>query len=306
MFLLPFRAINRGYASVEESMIALYSEMRSGMNHQPDLGQNPREAFDAVVNSYDVSRPEYPAGLFSDILNFASFSSGKKAVEIGAGTGKATLPFLHAGYDVTAIELGANMANFLSTKFGEYKNFNVVVDSFEDAALEENHYDLLYAATAFHWVNAEIGCPKAFHLLTQSGTIALFRYNVVAADGEKAYDEIQSIYERYYYSHYATNKRPVKKTTQDYLKPSEIKASFGFESLNDYGFSDVSMTFYNGSKTFTADEYIVNLNTISDHIGLPERNRAALYHEIRKTIIKHGDCHKVDYLYQLYMGRKFV
>ena len=249
-------------------------------------------------------RPEYPDELFRDVLGFADSGKGKNAIEIGAGTGKATAPFLRAGYNVTAVELGANMARFLSDKFRGHQAFNVIEASFENAVVEENHFSLIYAATAFHWVDAEIGCPKAFRLLTDGGTIALFRYNAVAAVGEKVYDEIQDIYERHYYSYYTSDTRPVKKSRQDFLKPSEICNSFGFEDLKDYGFKDISMRFYEGAKTFTADEYLIWLDTMSDHRSLPETNRKALYDDIRETIRSNGNYHKVDFIFQLYMGRK--
>ena len=274
------------------------------MRNQTGWERNNRIVFDEIVNSYDTMRPEYPDDLFRDVLEFADSEKGKNAIEIGAGTGKATTPFLHAGYNVTAIELGANMANFISNKFKEHKAFNVIEASFEDAVLEETHFDLIYAATAFHWVDAEIGCPKAFGLLTNGGTIALFRYNAIAADGEKVYDEIQDIYERHYYSYYTSSTRPVKKSRQDFLKPSEIYISYGFENLKDYGFKDISMKFYDGAKTFTADEYLIWLDTMSDHRSLPETNRKALYEDIRETIIRNGNYHKVDFIFQLYMGRK--
>jgi ubiquinone/menaquinone biosynthesis C-methylase UbiE len=274
------------------------------MRNQTGMERNNRIVFDEIVTSYEAMRPDYPDNLFQDILEFADSEKGKNAIEIGAGTGKATTPFLHAGYNVTAIELGANMANFISNKFKEHSALNVIEASFENAVLEENHFDLIYAATAFHWVDPEIGCPKAYRLLTNGGTIALFRYNAVAAVGEKVYDEIQNIYERHYYSYHTLSTRPVKKSKQDFLEPSEICNSFGFGNLNDYGFKDITMKFYDGAKTFTADEYLIWLDTMSDHRSMPETNRKALYEDIRETIIRNGNYHKVDFIYQLYMGRK--
>ncbi|MCL2694603.1 MAG: hypothetical protein FWE60_05815, partial [Oscillospiraceae bacterium] len=73
---------------------------------------NHRTHFDEIVSDYDKIRPEYPRGLFKDIISYSGAAKGKRALEIGAGTGKATTPFLDAGYNVTAVELGENMAEF--------------------------------------------------------------------------------------------------------------------------------------------------------------------------------------------------
>lgn len=266
--------------------------------------RNNRTFFDEIVINYDKVRWGYPDELYMDINRYIGPKSGKKALEIGAGTGKATVQFLNMGYDVTAVELGVHMSEFLLDRFKDYTDFNVVTATFEDASLEEDNYDLVYAASAFHWVDAEIGCPKVYRLLKQGGTFVLFRNNPVPADGEEIYEEIQSVYEKYYHSYYTSRKRPVRKSREDFWKPSEIYNSFRFEDLELYGFRDVIMKLYDASQTYSADEYIALLDTYSDHRGLPDVNREALYAGIKEVILKHGGQHKVDYIFQLYMGRK--
>ena len=81
-----------------------------------------RTHFDEIVVNYDKARWEYPLQMYEDIFKYSGSSKGKKAIEIGPGTGKATTPILDAGYDVTAVELGANMAEFLTEKYKEHKN----------------------------------------------------------------------------------------------------------------------------------------------------------------------------------------
>jgi len=203
---------------------------------------------------------------------------------------------------VTAVEIGANMAEFLRERYrGE--TLDVVVAAFEDAALEENSYDLIYAASAFHWVDAEIGCPKAFRLLKSGGTFALFRFNQLPGDGDKVYEEIQAAYEKHF-SIYKPYKRPVRLSHDDFHKPSEIYRGFRFYDLKDYGFSDITVKLYDASRTFSTGEYMDMLDTFADHRGLPDDDRAALYAGIKEAILRHGGRHRVDYVFQLYMGRK--
>ena len=287
-----------------------------------------RTHFDDIVVNYDKSRWDYPAELFTDIFEYVGIrqketldidsgqknaleidSRQKNALEIGAGTGKATAPFLDAGYHVTAVEMGANMSAFLLEKFKKFANFNVITTTFEDAELQDNTYDLIYAASAFHWIDAQIGCPKVHRLLKNGGVFALFRNNAIQSDKNQTYNEIQEVYEKHYYSHYKSDQRPVKISKmqyEDFMKPEELYRGFRFEGLEQYGFTDISMKLYETTRIYSADEYIALMDTMSDHRAMPEDKRAALYAGIKEVIIKHGGQIKMDYIFQLYMGKKKV
>jgi len=261
-----------------------------------------RAHFDEIAADYDKARWEYPAQLFRDIFEYSG--AGARAVEIGAGTGKATAPFLDAGYAVTAVEMGANMAKFLESKFRGRRGLAIVNDTFENASLEDGAYDLAYAASAFHWVDAEIGCPKVHRLLKSGGAFALFRNNLVPSDGEDLYEEIQICYARHYNTHYTSSKRPARKSERDFREPAGIYQGFRFEGMEMHGFRDVRMKFYDAALTYGADEYIALLDTHSDHRSLPEANRAGLYSGVRDAIARHGGKLTMKCVFQLYMGKK--
>ena len=266
-----------------------------------------RKIFDNIVENYDKVRWDYPDELFADIIRYSGTCNDKKALEIGAGTGKATTPFLDAGYAVTAVEMGANMTEFLNAKFKDRISFSVINSTFEDAVLEDNSYDLIYAASAFHWVDPEIGCPKVLRLLKSGGVFALFRNNSIPDESDDLYEEIQAVYDLHYYSHYKPNNRPVKladMSREDFLKPEEIFRGFRFESLEQYGFVDIVMKLYDAFRTYDTENYIKLIDTYNDHRALPDENREALYAGLRKVIEKHGGQLKLNFVYQLYMGRK--
>jgi SAM-dependent methyltransferase len=264
-----------------------------------------RTHFDEIVDNYDKIRPKYPNEMFEDIIKYSRLERSGKALEIGAGTGKATAPFLIAGYDVTAVEIGENMVKFLLERFKEYKHFRVINSSFEDAILNDDSYDLIYAASAFHWVDHTVGCPKMFRLLRSGGVCALLRYNfnICPAEGEELFEEFQALYEKYYCCYFKSNNRPIRLTHELLETPRKIKAKYGFEDLQDYGFEDVSMKFYDAVLNYNVDEYIALLDTMTDNRSLPEENRVALYDGIKKIINNHGGYRKLDFIFQLYMGR---
>jgi SAM-dependent methyltransferase/GNAT superfamily N-acetyltransferase len=266
-----------------------------------------RTHFDEIVLNYDKYRWDYPAELFADAIQYAGSAKGKRAIEIGAGTGKATTPFLDAGYAVTAAEMSAKMTEFLRVKFMGYDKFDVITSTFEDAHLEDESCDIIYAASAFHWVDAEAGCPKVMRLLKCGGAFILFRNNVYRQEDSSLDAAIDAAYEQYYYSHYPRYDRPVaigKMTYDDFLKPEEIHRGFRFNSLEQYGFTDITMKLYNGSRFYSANEYISLMDTMSDHRAMLEKDRAALYTGIKDAILNHGGQLEMKFIFQLYMGRK--
>jgi ubiquinone/menaquinone biosynthesis C-methylase UbiE len=152
--------------------------------------------FDEVVIDYEKSRPKYGIQLFEDVIEYANITRNSSIIEVGCGTGQATEPFLKIKCKVTAVELGQNLATFSREKFKHYINLKIVQSSFEDYVCDDNTYDMLYSATAFHWIPPEIGYTKARRILKDGGTLALF-WNRPSLNikGNALHQKIQAIYQ---------------------------------------------------------------------------------------------------------------
>src|SRR5207244_1472501 len=57
-----------------------------------------RETFGSVAELYDRARPEYPTAVFDDLEELAQLEPGSRVLEIGPGTGKATVELAERGY----------------------------------------------------------------------------------------------------------------------------------------------------------------------------------------------------------------
>ncbi len=83
-------------------------------------------------------------------------------VEIGSGSGKATASILKTVCRLTAVEYGKNFSELLKNKFKKYKNFSVITGKFEDTVFEDKAFDLVFSASAFHWIPEILGIAKYF------------------------------------------------------------------------------------------------------------------------------------------------
>src|SRR5215813_9478165 len=58
-------------------------------------------SFDRVAELYEKARPSYPAQLAQELLDSAQMPEGGSILEIGCGTGKATVLFAPHGHSIT-------------------------------------------------------------------------------------------------------------------------------------------------------------------------------------------------------------
>lgn len=163
---------------------------------QPDRGRL-RETFNEDAELYDRGRPGYPAALFVDLAALADVGPGCRVLEIGCGTGQATLPLAGLGGEITCIELGADMAAVAERKLAAFPSVQVVVSAFEDWPLPPEPFDIVFAATAFHWLDPAVRVAKAADALRIGGTLATVSTHHVAGGDTERFAEIQSCYERW-------------------------------------------------------------------------------------------------------------
>jgi len=133
-----------------------------------------KEVFQTIIEDYAAARPGYPDALFRDISSFANLPKHARVLEIGAGPGQATGYFVRQGFDVTALEISGAQVTYLEQRFSTSLNLHCACSAFEDFDAEDESFDLVFSATAFHWIDPQIGYPKAYRLLKANGILALF------------------------------------------------------------------------------------------------------------------------------------
>lgn len=256
-----------------------------------------RLSFGENVENYDQWRPGYSRELYDDIYSYSHITDQFRIIEIGCGTGQATAKFLSDGYFVQAIEISETMCAYVAQKFSDYPNFKVSQGAFEEYALKENSADLIYSATAFHWINQEVGFSKIHQILKPGGSLALFwNHPFVGREDDPLHQRIQTIYNKYGELGYR----------EKCGKPKEIDASIFncmCEKIRNHGFREVECKIYRRVREFTAEEYVKLLNTYSDHRAMEETARINFEEEIAEAIRESGGKLQVYDTMDLYLGK---
>lgn len=141
-----------------------------------DMRRRYAEVFDDVAEDYDRERPGYPDELIDAACAAAGLTAGDRIVEVGSGTGLLTTALLARGFEVDAVEPGANMIRVAERRVGHEAAVRFHRGRFEDVALPEGRFGAVFSATAFHWIEPDIGWTRAAGLLKPGGVLALLQY----------------------------------------------------------------------------------------------------------------------------------
>lgn len=209
---------------------------------------------------YQRYRPEYPDRIVEIVREYAE-TPVRTALELGAGTGKATSVFAREGISVTASEPDQGMLDELSRRLPDVATVH--------APLEElpplGPFDVVFAAAALHWTEPTGRWDRIAGLLSPGGVFANFGGAPHVADA--GLDEAVAANQRHW---------PVDDAPAGPVELSDDGLHWPATQLvADARFADVRETVIERRLQLTRAEWIVYLSTVSAYLVLSEEDRAA-------------------------------
>jgi SAM-dependent methyltransferase len=241
-----------------------------------------RQTFDTVAAQYHEARPSYPDGLYGELIGLARLAPDEDVLlEIGCGSGQATIPLARRGFAITAVELGVALAAEARRNLAGFPRVTVVnadIEAWQPPGVAA--FSLVFAATAWHWIDPAVRYLKAWELLRPGGHLALWEAaHVIPDDGDPFFHEIQDVYDEI--------GEGVPPGT-DFAKPDTL-ADYGAEIEASGLFTDVAIRRFDWEIRYTAEAYIRLLDTFSGHIAMAQWQRRRLYGEIRRRLAQRPD-----------------
>lgn len=236
-----------------------------------------RLAFNDFAYLYDKARPCYPETLIEELIRETKLSEDSRLLEIGAGTGQATMSPAKSGFNITAVEIGNNLAEILRAKLKDYPNTNVITGAFEDTELPNGYYNLVFAATSFHWLKPESKFTRTHQILKPGGYLAIINGQPISGEGDDFFQASQPIYNKYWKN---DPENPFRLKKLDEAEPAELDLNL-FE-LTYFKCFPVTIS-------YSADEYCDLLFTDSEKIALSREKRIKFVNEIWRLIYNRFD-----------------
>jgi SAM-dependent methyltransferase len=256
-----------------------------------------RETFNEAAELYDRARPGYPAQMFDELAELAGIGTGCRVLEIGCGTGQATVPLAERGYRVVGVELGADLARVARRSLAGLRTVEIVTAAFEDWPLPGEAFDVVFSATAFHWIDPGVRVSKSANALRLGGALATVATHHVAGGSEDFFIEAQSCYERF-----------------DPSAPPGLRLAAAKDIPHDDGelarsgrFEPATFRRYEREVSYSTAAYLDLLLTYSGHRALAPAARDGLLDCIARLIdSRHGGRVIKRYLTELRLARRIA
>lgn len=254
-----------------------------------------RKIFNDVIEDYNFARPNYPDQMYRDIIQFSVINKMSKILEVGSGTGQSTNYYALGDYDITALEIGDKQIELLEKKYKNYQNVKILQTPFETFK-SEIKFNLIFSATAFHWIKPEVRYVHSHDLLEKDGTLSV--YWVTSLNRQIDSDihvKIQEICREclsgaivFYPDSYFIRFHQ--------YRLNEMKSN-GFFTSPDY-------RVYRWSESYSAKRYVALINTFEYIQVLAKEQRNNLLIKIKDYISEHGDCIIIPQQVELYLMKK--
>jgi SAM-dependent methyltransferase len=250
------------------------------------VAREQRIVFGEDPELYDRARPGYPAALLDDVA--ALVTPGGRVVDIGCGTGKATVALAARLPNGVGVETDPAMAAIAERHLAAFPGWRVEISDFEKWEPGPDRYDLVTCAQAWHWFDPATREARAGAALTDGGWLALWWSRTDDGVDLPIRSEIDDVYAR--------------------LAPDMSRHAYGPSSRPELpalaGFDPPTSADYAWAHRYTTADWLALMRTSSDHRLLAGEQREALLAEVAAVIDRRGGQFDHPYCSTLWLAQR--
>jgi SAM-dependent methyltransferase len=220
-----------------------------------------RAGFDQTPEEYERARPVCPPELFDDLIDLARLKAGDRVLEIGCGTGQATIPLAERGLAITA-----------RRRLTRFPAAEVLTSPFEDWQPHGARFDAAVAVNSLHWIDPQVRFAKPHQLLRPDGVMAVAGCLWARpADAGPFWTDVQEDYRAVGFE--GSPPPPPEEIDRQHLGPEAAGL-----------FDEVASRLYPFEIMYRAEDYLTNLATQSGPRALGEARRTEFLARVRRRL----------------------
>lgn len=258
----------------------------------------PSRTFGEVAEEYDAARPGYAAALVTEVLDYAALGD-RAAVEVGAGTGKASVPFAARGIPLVCVEPDPRMTAVLRRNTAAYPRVQVEVGGFEEWDPRGRRFGLLLAATCWHWLDPDRRWDLVHAALGPGGAVALFWNPLGVLDGG-LHEELAEVDRRH---DIADSPHAMLASAYGEQRGGEEDGWPEGECRRDGRFTDLRAVRFRQEARYETGRYLAFLSSVSVYRVLPDDRREQILAETGRVLDARGGGIGMLHVSDLFLAR---
>jgi SAM-dependent methyltransferase len=243
---------------------------------QPHYDDEQRLAFGRVAELYDRARPSYPAAAIDVVVQHGALGAGTEVVEVGAGTGKATVLLAARGLKVLGLEPSPEMAAVARVRCAGHPGVRIVEADFERWR-PEARVSAVVSVQAWHWITPQMRYVKAHETLLPGGTLAAI-WSLPDWERCTARTSLRDAYRS------ARVNLPADFPMHPDSEPTRLAGDWRAEIEASGRFTTPEIRAFPWSESYGREDYLALLQTHQDHILLGAAERRRLLGSIGRAI----------------------
>ncbi|MEM7759702.1 MAG: class I SAM-dependent methyltransferase [Cyanobacteria bacterium P01_A01_bin.40] len=244
-----------------------------------------------VADIYHQARPSYSQELVDRAVILAQLNSQSEVLELGCGSGNATLAFAQSVVSITCCEINPEFCQLAQQNCQTYPQVKIHNTSFEEWELEANKFHAVLSANSFHWISPTIKYTKAAQAMLKDGYLILL-WNLTPEPPKKIFKALEEVYQVYAPSLFRYEGAKIQ---------SEILNDFRQEILDSGYFGDLVSEQIACQISYSIDQY---LNLVKTLRRLEPQTTAVLFPKLKERLQSFGDRVELSFLSAVHIARK--
>ena len=250
--------------------------------------------FSEIAKIYSDVRPTYPEAMYQKIREVIPDMAAKNLLEVGPGPGNSTREFLHYfPTHITACEPNPDFSRLFANQFNAHPNIRLKCERFEDNTFTKQSFEVIFAATTFHWLDQATKYAEASRLLAPHGWLILYWNNYLVMDAALK-EKLSALFDSY-----DANIEMVKGTMEKILSKIGRRKN---EVEDGAYFSVISHDLFEIEYSYSADRFCALLKTFADQSLGDEMT--VLLEAVHDLVLENGDMLTIKVITNLEIARK--
>lgn len=214
---------------------------------------------------YVEGRPRYPAALIAASAAAAQWRQHSRILEIGSGPGTATQDFAALGGRFTCVEPNADFVAIARDVLARFPDITFQTSTLEQADLSAP-FDIILAASSFHWIDQKRGVQRIEELLAANGFVVLL-WNKEPQPVAQQATAVDEAFQRSGYT------QPIKRQSRDDI----AQVFWGLSKpLQTAAFTEKLFCHVEVADDYSVERFVALHRSLSPFLALPPEKQTAV------------------------------